>query len=148
MLIHPKKSDIIILDDCTSSTLSSANTIRSSITSDIGINLENNKPQKNVEPEKVAQNHLRGVIQEKNRANAQKGLHVKQKNKLHAITGSYPDADHVLQKAFRQDTSCPPVDDAYPDLLSTIEEIATIGGTRDDRRSTETIRLYLTLDNL
>ncbi|CAF1494249.1 unnamed protein product [Rotaria sordida] len=73
---------------------------------------------------------------------------MKQKNKLRAITESYPDVHHVLQKTFRQDVGRPPVDDASPDLLATIEEIAAIGGAGDDRRKTESIRTCLTLDDL
>ncbi|CAF1271257.1 unnamed protein product, partial [Rotaria sp. Silwood1] len=73
---------------------------------------------------------------------------MKQKNKLRAITESYPDVRHVLQKTFRQDVGRPPVDDASPDLLATIEEIAAIGGAGDDRRRTESIRTCLTLDDL
>ncbi|CAF0985546.1 unnamed protein product [Adineta steineri] len=53
-----------------------------------------------------------------------------------------------LKKTFRQDVGRPPVDDTCPDLLSTIEEIATFGGAADDRRRSEIIRSCLTLDDL
>ncbi|CAF2983520.1 unnamed protein product, partial [Rotaria sp. Silwood2] len=64
------------------------------------------------------------------------------------FTQFHPDTGHVLQKIFRQDSGRPPVDDACPDLLSTVEEIATIGGASDDRRRTVTVRSCLTLDDL
>ncbi len=40
------------------------------------------------------------------------------------------------------------MDDACPDLLATIEEIAIIGGAADDRRRSETFRLCLNLDDI
>ena len=83
-----------------------------------------------------------------NHACAQKRLREKQKKKMRAITESYLDAGHVLKKVFREDSGRPPIDDAYPDLLSTIEEIAAAGGAGDDRRRTEVVRSCLTLDDL
>ncbi|CAF1527501.1 unnamed protein product, partial [Rotaria sordida] len=42
----------------------------------------------------------------------------------------------------------PSIDDACPDLLATIEEIASFGVADDDRRRIEVIRGYLTLGDL
>ncbi|CAF3325475.1 unnamed protein product [Rotaria sp. Silwood2] len=88
------------------------------------------------------------LLTTENEKQLNKHLRVKQKHKLRAFTQFHPDTGHVLQKIFRQDSGRPPVNDACPDLLSTVEEIATIGGASDDRRRTVTVRSCLTLDDL
>ena len=84
----------------------------------------------------------------RNNANAQKRLRVKRKNKLQAISEAHPDVGLILRTTFRQDKGRSSIDDTCPDLLSTIEEIAILGGAVDDRRRTAIVRSCLTLDDL
>ncbi|CAF0723868.1 unnamed protein product [Adineta steineri] len=59
-----------------------------------------------------------------------------------------PELRPQLNKLYRKGGGRPRIEEQYPDLLQTIEEIAKVGGASDKGRRSETIRPCLTLDDL
>ncbi|CAF3745929.1 unnamed protein product [Rotaria sp. Silwood1] len=72
----------------------------------------------------------------------------KQRKIVQHLYETKPELHPQLRKIYRRGGKRRRIEEKYPDLLETIEEIARAGGACDDGRRSRTIRPCLTLDDL
>ncbi|CAF1081493.1 unnamed protein product [Rotaria sordida] len=72
----------------------------------------------------------------------------KQRKIVQHLYETKPELHPQLRKLYRRGGKRRRIEEQYPDLLQTIEEIARAGGASDDGRRSRTIRPCLTLDDL